>query len=227
MENPCILVVDDEEDLCEIIKFNLEAENYDVDTANSAEEALKLQLSKYQLFIFDVMMGAMSGFKLADEIRKKQKIETPIIFITAKNTENDKLTGFSIGADDYITKPFSVRELIARVKVVLRRGSIVQNTDNNNNIKISGIELDLEKKKITIDNEKIDLTPIEFEIMNLLLKNLGKVFSREQILHQAWKESNVTDRTVDVHITRLRKKIGNYGKYLISRSGYGYCFEID
>jgi len=227
MENPCILVVDDEEDLCEIIKFNLEAENYDVDTANSAEEALKLQLSKYQLFIFDVMMGTMSGFKLADEIRKKQKIETPIIFITAKNTENDKLTGFSIGADDYITKPFSVRELIARVKVVLRRGNIVQNTDNNNNIKISGIELDLQKKKITIDNEKIDLTPIEFEIMNLLLKNLGKVYSREQILHQAWKESNVTDRTVDVHITRLRKKIGNYGKYLISRSGYGYCFEID
>lgn len=226
MEKPYILIVDDEEDLCEIIKFNLEAENYNVDTVLSAEEALKLQLSKYQLFIFDVMMGAMSGFKLADEIRKKQKIETPIIFLTAKTTENDKLTGFSIGADDYVTKPFSVRELIARVKVVLKRGIVVQNIENEN-IKILGIELDFQKKKIFIDNEKIDLTPIEFEIMNLFLKNSGKIFSREQILNRAWKETNVTDRTVDVHITRLRKKIGIYGKYIISRSGYGYCFEIE
>src|SRR4030042_3288209 len=118
---PHILVVDDEEDICEIIKFNLESEGFRVDTANSAEEALQKPMSKYQLFILDIMMKGMSGFRLADELRNKKKLKTPVIFLTAKNTENDKLTGFSLGADDYITKPFSVRELIARTKAVMRR----------------------------------------------------------------------------------------------------------
>jgi len=222
-----ILAVDDEEDLCEIIKFNLEAEGYTVDTAMSADEALDKPLETYQLFLFDVMMNGMSGFKLADEIRKKRKLNTPIFFLTAKNSENDKLTGFTLGADDYITKPFSLRELVARVNVVFRRAFSTQIVDNSS-IKLSGIELDIEKKKLLIDGSKVDLTPHEFYIMQLLLNNLGRVFNREEILNYAWKENNnVIDRTVDVHLTRLRKKLGNYGKYLITRSGHGYCFEIE
>jgi len=222
-----ILVVDDEEDICEIIKFNLEAEGYRVETSLSAEEALKKSLKKYHLFILDIMMQGMSGFRLADEIRKKQKLDTPIVFLTAKNTENDKLTGFSVGADDYITKPFSVRELVARIKVILRRPGSKQSVDLSN-IKISGIELDQVKKRLFIDGLKISLTPHEYQIMLLLLKNPGKVFTREEILNYAWKENSyVLERTVDVHMTRLRKKLGEYGKYILSRSGHGYCFEIE
>jgi DNA-binding response OmpR family regulator len=222
-----ILVVDDEEDICEIIKFNLEAEGYRVETSLSAEEALKKSLKKYHLFILDIMMQGMSGFRLADEIRKKQKLDTPIVFLTAKNTENDKLTGFSVGADDYITKPFSVRELVARIKVILRRPGSKQSVDLSN-IKISGIELDQVKKRLCIDGLKISLTPHEYQIMLLLLKNPGKVFTREEILNYAWKENSyVLERTVDVHMTRLRKKLGEYGKYILSRSGHGYCFEIE
>jgi DNA-binding response OmpR family regulator len=222
-----ILAVDDEEDICEIIKFNLEAEGYSVETSFSAEEALKKPLKKYHLFILDIMMKGMSGFRLADEIRNKRKLETPIIFLTAKNTENDKLTGFSVGADDYITKPFSVRELVARVKVILRRPGSRQSADLSN-IKIADIELDQVKKRLRIEGVKISLTPHEYQIMLLLLKNTGKVFTREEILNYAWKEhSYVLERTVDVHMTRLRKKLGDYGKYIISRSGHGYCFEIE
>lgn len=222
-----ILAVDDEEDICEIIKFNLEAEGYRVETSFSAEEALKKPLKKYHLFILDIMMKGISGFKLADEIRNKRKLETPIIFLTAKNTENDKLTGFSLGADDYITKPFSVRELIARVKVIMRRPEPQQSVDLSN-IKLAGIELDQVKKRLCIKGVKINLTPHEYQIMLLFLKNIGKVFTREEILNYAWKEhSYVLERTVDVHMTRLRKKIREYGKYIISRSGHGYCFEIE
>jgi two-component system alkaline phosphatase synthesis response regulator PhoP len=222
-----ILAVDDEEDICEIIKYNLEAEGYRVETVLSAEEALKKPLGTYHLFILDIMMKGMSGFKLADEIRNKRNLNTPIIFLSAKNTENDKLTGFSVGADDYITKPFSVRELIARVKAVMRRQDPRQSVDLSN-IKISGIELDLGKKRLYIEGIKIILTPHEYQIMLLLLRNYGKVFTREEILNFAWKEYNyVLDRTVDVHITRLRKKLGSYGKYIISRSGHGYCFEME
>jgi DNA-binding response OmpR family regulator len=224
---PFILVVDDEDDICEIIKFNLESEGYKVDTANSAEEALQKPLSKYNFFILDIMMKGISGFKLADEIKKRKKMKAPIVFLTAKNTENDKLTGFSLGADDYITKPFSVRELIARVKAILRRPT-PQEVEEHTNLKIAGLELNHEKKKLYLDGSKVDLTPHEYYIMQLLLKNTGKVFSREDILRYAWQDKvNVLDRTVDVHITRLRKKLGHYGRNIISRSGHGYCFEID
>jgi DNA-binding response OmpR family regulator len=222
-----ILVVDDEEDICEIIKFNLESEGYKVDTASSAENAFKKSLEDYHLFIFDIMMKGMSGFKLADEIRKNKNLETPIIFLTAKNTENDKLTGFTLGADDYITKPFSVRELAVRVKAVLRR-QVTRVPENTASIKISGFELDQHKKKLYIEGTKVNLTPHEYFIMQLFMNNYGKVYTREEILKFAWKESSyVVDRTVDVHITRLRKKLGAYGKYLVSRSGHGYCFEIE
>ena len=223
-----ILVVDDEEDICEIIRFNLESEGYIVDTVTSSEEALKKKLEKYQLFLLDIMMKGMSGYRLADEIRKRRKIEAPIIFISAKNTENDKLTGFSVGADDYITKPFSVKEIIARVKAVIRRADGMNDTPPAMaSIKVAGIELDIEKKRLSVDNTRKDLTPIEFQLLYLLVKNPGRIFSREHILNAVWKDINVTDRTVDVHVTRLRKKLGAYGKNLVTRKGYGYCFETD
>jgi two-component system, OmpR family, alkaline phosphatase synthesis response regulator PhoP len=222
-----ILIVDDEEDICEILKFNLESEGYVVDTVNSAEEALMLKIDKYQLFLLDVMMKGMSGYKLADEIRKRKKIITPIIFITAKNSENDKLTGFSLGADDFITKPFSVKEIIARVKAVIRRAESRSNKSPEDVIKVAGIELDLEKKRLRIDGHREDLTPIEFQLLYMLLKNPGRIFDRDQILDFIWRDVSVTERTVDVHVTRLRKKLGDYGKYLVTRKGYGYCFEMD
>lgn len=222
-----ILVVDDEEDLCEILKFNLKVEGFDVDTAFSAEEALTKDLSVYNLLLLDVMMGEMSGFKLANEIRKDESIpKIPIIFLTAKDTENDKLTGFNLGADDYISKPFSIREVIARVKAVIRRTT--ENTPAIPDIlSYESLIIDLTKKKTTVDNGEIQLTKKEFEILKLLLSNVGHVFSREEILSKVWSdEVYVLDRTVDVNITRLRKKIGKYGKNIVTRLGYGYCFEV-
>ena len=221
-----ILVVDDEEDLCEILKFNLENEGYEVDTANSAEEALKKDLSVYNLLMLDVMMGEISGFKMANIIRKDDnKAKIPIIFLTAKDTENDRLTGFNLGADDYISKPFSIREVIARVKAVLRRTA----TDNNTNqetLSFDQLLVNIPQKKVTIKGEEITLTKKEFEILKLLLGNQGHVFSREEILSRVWSdEVYVLDRTIDVNITRLRKKIGEYGKNIVTRLGYGYCFE--
>ena len=223
-----ILVVDDEEDLCEILKFNLEMEGYFVDTANSAEEALKLDLTQYQLLLLDVMMGEISGFRMASMLKKnKDTAEIPIIFITAKDTENDTITGFNIGADDYISKPFSLREVIMRVKAVLRRTAGVQMKEQDQ-LQYKGLVIHISKKKVTIDNEEISLTKKEFEILLLLLQNQGRVFSREDILTKVWNdESYVLDRTIDVNITRLRKKIGEYGKQIVTRLGYGYCFECE
>lgn len=223
-----ILVVDDEEDLCEILKFNLEMEGYLVDTANSAEEALKLDLTKYNVLLLDVMMGEISGFRMASMLKKnKETANIPIIFITAKDTENDTLTGFNLGADDYISKPFSLREVIARVKAVIRRTSSVQSNEPEQ-LNYKGLTVDILKKKVMIDNEEIALTKKEFEILLLLLHNQGRVFSREDILAKVWQdEVYVLDRTIDVNITRLRKKIGNYGKYIVTRLGYGYCFECE
>lgn len=222
-----ILVVDDEEDLCEILKFNLENEGYEVDTANSAEEALKMDISSYNLLLLDVMMGEISGFKLANILKKDKKTATvPIIFITAKDTENDTVTGFNLGADDYISKPFSLREVIARVKAVLRRTATVETEKAPEQITYQTLVIDITKKKVSIDGEEVALTKKEFEILFLLLQNKGRVFSREDILSRIWSdEVYVLDRTIDVNITRLRKKIGVYGKRIVTRLGYGYCFE--
>ena len=222
-----ILVVDDEDDLCEILKFNLEMEGYTVDTANSAEEALKLDLTSYNLLLLDVMMGEISGFKMASILKKEEKTaDIPIIFLTAKDTENDTVTGFNLGADDYISKPFSLREVIVRVKAVLRRTSTVQKEPEQ--LQYKGLVIDIPKKKVTIDDTEVPLTKKEFEILLLLLQNQGRVFSREDILTKVWHdEVYVLDRTIDVNITRLRKKIGNYGKYIVTRLGYGYCFECE
>lgn len=229
MNNYRILVVDDEEDLCEILKFNLEIEGYDVDTANSAEEALKLDLPKYNLLLLDVMMGEISGFKMARMLKKNpETANIPIIFITAKDTENDTITGFNLGADDYISKPFSLREVQARVKAVLRRTSINGAEEKPQLLQYQGLSIDIEKKKVCIDAQEVALTKKEFEILLLLMQNKGRVFSREDILSKVWQdEVYVLDRTIDVNITRLRKKIGAYGKYIVTRLGYGYCFEAD
>lgn len=224
-----ILVVDDEEDLCEILKFNLENEGYEVDTANSAEEALKMNISSYHLLLLDVMMGEISGFKMANILKKDKKTaQVPIIFITAKDTENDTVTGFNLGADDYISKPFSLREVIARVKAVLRRTATSDIEKVPEQLSYQSLVIDITKKKVSIDGEEVPLTKKEFEILFLLLQNKGRVFSREDILSRIWSdEVYVLDRTIDVNITRLRKKIGIYGKRIVTRLGYGYCFETE
>lgn len=222
-----ILAVDDEEDLCEILKFNLEIEGYEVDTAFSAEEALKLDLTQYSLLLLDVMMGEISGFKMASILRKEEKTANiPIIFLTAKDTENDMLTGFNLGADDYISKPFSIRQVIARVKAVLRRTTESNERKTSDVLTYGTLVLDTKRIKATIDGREITLTKKEFEILKLLLENRGNVFSREEILSRIWKdEAYVLDRTIDVNITRLRKKISPYGKNIVTRLGFGYCFE--
>ncbi|WP_337625932.1 response regulator transcription factor [Phocaeicola sp.] len=223
-----ILVVDDEDDLCEILKFNLEMEGYKIDTANSAEEALKLDLTQYNLLLLDVMMGEISGFKMARMLKAdKDTANIPIIFITAKDTENDTITGFNLGADDYISKPFSLREVIMRVKAVLRRTANLQLKDSEE-LQYKGLVINVPQKKVTINGEEVSLTKKEFEILLLLLQNSGRVFSREDILSKVWNdEVYVLDRTIDVNITRLRKKIGEYGKHIVTRLGYGYCFECE
>ena len=222
-----ILAVDDEEDLCEILKFNLEIEGYEVDTAFSAEEALKLDLTQYSLLLLDVMMGEISGFKMASILRKEEKTANiPIIFLTAKDTENDMLTGFNLGADDYISKPFSIRHVIARVNAVLRRTAESNERKTSDVLTYGTLELDTKRIKASIDGQEIPLTKKEFEILKLLLENRGNVFSREEILSRIWKdEAYVLDRTIDVNITRLRKKISPYGKNIVTRLGFGYCFE--
>ena len=207
-----LLLVDDEEDLREILTFNLAGEGYQVSTAANAEEALKMPLEEYHLLILDVMMPGMSGFKLAEVIRRDKKLTTPIIFLTAKDTENDLLTGFNIGADDYMAKPFSIKELQARVQAVLMRS--LQ----------SGLLIDLDTKQVFVNGEPIDLTKKELEILILLARDPSKVFSREEILDRVWREDVfVMERTIDVHITRIRKKLRGSGVKIINRSGFGYC----
>jgi two-component system alkaline phosphatase synthesis response regulator PhoP len=222
-----VLIVDDEEDLCEILQYNLSNEGYDTEIAHSAEEALKRSLGEFDLVLLDVMMGPMSGFKFADKLRKEMKIEVPVIFLTAKDTENDLLTGFSLGADDYISKPFSVNELTARVKAVLKR-SYTDKVNNKSIIQFNGIDLDTVRKRLIINDERVELTKKEYEILRTLLENQGKVFSREDLLMKIWgQDVIVTERTVDVNITRLRNKLGKFGSSLKNKTGYGYFFEFN
>lgn len=226
-ENYRILVAEDEEDICEILQFNLESEGHNVDIVHSAEEALKKKLADYDLFLLDVMMGKMSGFGLAQKIRKELEIDTPIIFLTARNNENDLLTGFNVGADDYIAKPFSIRELQARVKTILKRTRKMDESAEKMLLSLGDIGIDTVTKRLLIHDKKIELTRKEFEILSLLAKNQGRIFSREEILNRIWaNDVIVTDRTVDVNITRLRKKMEEYSKYIRNKPGYGYYFEI-
>ena len=221
-----ILVVDDEQDLLEILKFNLETEGYEVATATSAEEALHLDLSDFNLLLLDVMMGGMSGFAMARKLKDNPSTAAiPIIFLTARDTENDTLTGFSLGADDYISKPFSIREVLVRVRAVLRR-TADPSTQQSNTLRYQGIEMNLDKKIVSIEGEDIPFTKTEFELLHLLLDERGRVFSRQELIDRVWpKDVLVLDRTVDVNITRLRKKIGPYAKCIVTRLGFGYYFD--
>ena len=221
-----ILIVDDEADLREILQFNLESEGYSVDTAESAEQALKKLSPAHKLILLYVMMGGMFGFKMAEKLRKELHNNIPIIFLTAKDTENDMLTGFSIGGDDYISKPFSIKEVSARVKAVLKRSkNDIENTSPI--ITVGEITLDLNTKCVTANGQLLPITKKEFEILCLLAQNPGHIFSREDILNRIWQNDGyVLERTVDVHITRLRKKLGVLGKHIVNRSGYGYCIEF-
>ena len=225
-----ILVVDDELDICEILKYNLETEGFEVETANTAEEALELPLQDYSLILMDVMMGEMSGFQMA--LRLKNNSSTariPIIFITALDGEDNLVKGLNIGADDYIAKPLSMKEVMARVRAVLRRSSQPQQTislPDDCKIVYEGITLDTNTKTVFCDGQKLVFTKLEFELLSFFLQHPNKVFSREDLLKYCWPQDVVVlDRTVDVNITRLRKKIGRYGKRIKTRVGYGYCFE--
>lgn len=235
-----VLVVDDEESLCEILKFNLEHEGYAVTTAQSAEEALALELGEFDLMILDIMMGELSGFGLARILRKRpETAETPIIFCTALDSEADKIKGLDIGADDYISKPFSVAEVLARVRSVLRRSRRVvatavastatseQPNDEQEILRFEGLVVNNRTKSCTVDGQEIQLTRKEFDILCLLLSNRDTILSREQIMKRVWREEVVVlDRTIDVNITRLRKKLGNYGNHITTRTGYGYGFKV-
>lgn len=229
--NERILIVDDEETLCEVVRLNLENEGYEVDIALSAEQALTMDLKKYSLILLDIMMGEISGIKMAKIL--KSNVETadiPIIFCTARDSEDDMIMGLNLGADDYIMKPYTIRNLIARVKSVLRRTSNTHKDnslqENQNILKVNGLQLDLEFKKCTVESKEVKLAKKEFELLSFLIKHRGKICSREELLCSVWSnEVIVLDRTIDVNITRLRSKIGKYGSYIVTRSGYGYGFK--
>ena len=226
-----ILIVDDEETLCEVLQLNLENEGYDVDIAFSAEEALTLDLKKYSLILLDIMMGGISGIKMAKMLKSDlMTAEIPIIFCTARDTEDDMVMGLNLGADDYIMKPYTIRNVVARVKSVLRRtsGNKSANTpiEKPNILQVEGLVLDMEFKRCVVDGTEIKLARKEFELLVYLVSHRGKILSREQILSHVWSDEVVVlDRTIDVNITRLRSKIGAYGSYIVTRSGFGYGFR--
>ncbi len=229
MDKKRILVVDDEKDICEILKFNLENEGYLVDTAYSAEQALKIITDKHDLILLDVMMGGLSGFQFANKLKTDLKLNIPIIFLTAKTTENDLLTGFSLGADDYIKKPFSIQEVMARVKAIFRRTESIEKQPfiNQENLTLGDITIDYKSKTVLIKNKTIELTKKEFLILSLLCQSPKTLFTREQIIDNVWSgEAYILERSVDVHIARLRKKLGKYGEKIVNRPGFGYGFEI-
>lgn len=220
-----ILIVDDEADIRDILQFNLENAGFIVDTASSAEEALDKLGAQHALILLDVMMGGMSGFQMAEVLRNEKGNEIPIIFLTAKTSQEDLLTGFSKGGDDYIPKPFSIHEVIARVRAVMRRLAPAEE-------KISGmldfgpIRIDIESKIVYVENEKVVFSKKEFEVLAFLASGTGKIFSREDLISELWKDAPyVLDRTVDVHIARIRSKLGKYKNFIVNRSGYGYTFN--
>jgi two-component system phosphate regulon response regulator PhoB len=231
METKKILVIDDEETLCEILQYNLENEGYDVDIAYSAEQALKLQLECYSLIILDIMLEEISGIKLARMLKSNVKTaDIHIIFCSARDSDDDMVMGLEIGADDYIVKPYSVRNVLARVKSVLRRNHIqsevLPSIAKPNLMQVNGLKLDLEFKRCLINENEVKMTRKEFELLVFLITHRGKICSREEILSKVWKdEVIVLDRTIDVNIRRLRSKIGTYGENIVTRCGYGYGFR--
>lgn len=222
-----ILIVDDEADIRDILQFNLENAGFDVECAASAEEALRVLSDSHSLILLDVMMGGMSGFKMAETLRGWGN-EIPIIFLTAKDRQDDLLTGFSAGADDYISKPFSIQEVIARVNAVLKRSEMKSGLQRpvSDTITLGKVVIDVQKKTVTVAGEAVAFSKKEFEILNLLASSPGHIFSREDLINELWKDAPyVLDRTVDVHIARIRSKLGICKTYLTNRSGYGYTFN--
>lgn len=225
-----ILIVDDEQDICEILSFNLANEGYEVDTAHSAEEALTKLSPDHALILLDVMMGGMSGYKMAEQLRREGNT-VPVIFLTARDTENDMLTGFSVGGDDYISKPFSIKEVVARVKAVLKRTAAQRSMaapvqEQSPVLTFGDVVIDAATKEVRIGDRPVALTRTEFELLTTLASNPSRVFSREDLIERIWQDTPfVTERTVDVHITRLRKKLGERSGLIASRSGYGYRFN--
>ncbi len=218
-----ILVVDDEPDLCDILRFNLEDAGYMVHTAHSASEALAFGVTNADLILLDVMMPGMDGFALARRLKAAPATaQIPIIFLTARDSEEDTVSGLELGADDYIAKPFSIREVLARVAAVLRR---VPETGHGAGAPLA---LDTTAKTLLIDGQPVPLTRTEYELLDLFLKSPGKIFSRASLLAAVWPEDViVTERTVDVNITRIRKKLGPYADRLRTRSGFGYYYDAE
>ncbi len=230
MEQKRILVVDDEETLCEVLKINLQNEGYDVDIATSAEQALTYDVRAYDLILLDIMMGEISGLQMARILKAEPATASiPIIFCTARDTEDDMVEGLDLGADDYIMKPYTIRNVIARVKSVLRRTSRQQDEaekgEDKNKFEIDGLKLDMDLKQCFVDGELVKLTRTEFELLAFLMAHPGKIFGRDEIVGRVWEDVIVLDRTIDVNITRLRSKIGKYGSYIITRLGFGYGFK--
>lgn len=222
-----ILVVDDEDTLCEALRFHLESEGYAVDVAHSAEEAIALDLPAYDIILLDIMMGEISGFELARKIKANPATRNiPIIFCTAKDSEEDMIAGLDLGADDYISKPYSLKAVSARIRTVLRRIDTPGHANAHPAMaEYRGLTVIPDTKQCIVDGKEIKLPKKEFEILFMLLSNCGHIFSREEILKEIWPdEVVVVDRVVDVNITRIRQKIGNYGKNIVTRSGYGYGF---
>ncbi|MDE6871673.1 MAG: response regulator transcription factor [Bacteroidales bacterium] len=222
-----ILIVDDEADIREILQFNLENAGYEVDEASSAEEALRFLSPSHDMILLDVMMEGMSGFKMAEILRKEKNNNIPIVFLTAKNAEKDMLAGFSAGGDDYISKPFSINEVIARVNAVLRRSTMPQAEPGGQDMLVAGkVSIDVASKMVYADGKPVVLSKKEFEILYLLASHRGEIFSRDAIIDELWKDAPyVLGRTVDVHIARIRGKLGDYKNYIVNRSGYGYSFN--
>ena len=229
-----ILIVDDEEPICEILKYNLELEGYEADYALSAEEAMNLDLSSYALFILDIMMDQVSGFDFAKQLRNNIKTEnTPIIFCSALDGEDDTVMGLNIGGDDYLTKPFVISEVLARVRAVLRRSQASQQYAYNvsqaltePDIVFKTLRIDRNEKACYLDGQPVALTKTEFEILLFFLTHRNRIYSREEIIREVWPDDVVvSNRTIDTNITRLRKKIDPYGNYIITRLGFGYGFK--
>lgn len=220
-----ILVVDDEAGIREIIQFNLENAGFEVDCACSAEEALEKLGQEHCLILLDVMMSGISGFQMAEVLRKERNNQIPIIFLTAKTDQNDLLTGFSAGGDDYIPKPFSINEVIARVRAVLKRTE--RTVESNSDIVEAGaVRIDVSRKLVYVEGESVVFSKKEFEVLTLLASHPGQIYSREDIISELWKDAPyVLDRTVDVHIARIRSKLGNCKNYIVNRTGYGYIFN--
>ena len=219
-----ILIVDDEAGIREILQFNLENAGFAVDCASSAEEALEILGQEHCMILLDVMMSGMSGFQMAEVLRKEKNNQIPIIFLTAKTDQNDLLTGFSAGGDDYIPKPFSINEVIARVRAVLKRTE--RTVESNDFIEVGAVRIDAVRKIVYVEGEPVTFSKKEFEVLNLLASHPGEIYSREDIINELWKDAPyVLDRTVDVHIARIRSKLGTCKNYIVNRTGFGYIFN--